>query len=203
MDKITARNNIANAGVSTRDIAHSIYLATVRGVSGANQNDGMGFLLSAMAELWNIRGVVGNPNAKTKITGRYRGMNVTEQMILNVISQYPNGINGYQQSFDELLGIGDWDGAYRQPVQQQEVTFANNMTQYDDEDLIGLTDDKVYSDLTKDEMSQLHDRQDKILGIGFLIGFVICKFVLHFGWIISLILGLILGGILMYYDDNR
>lgn len=106
MDKITARNSIANAGVSTRDIAHSIYLATVRGVSGANQNDGMGFLLSAVAELWNIRGAIGNPNAKTKITGRYRGMNVTEQMILNVISQYPNGFNGYQPSFDELFGIG-------------------------------------------------------------------------------------------------
>lgn len=43
-------------------------------------------------------------------------------------------------------------------------------------------------------MSKLHDRQDKILGTGFFIGFVICKFVLHFGWIISLILGLILGG---------
>lgn len=106
MDKNSARNSITSAGLSSRDIAHSIYLATVQGISGANQNGGMGFALSAIAELWNIRGVVGNPNARTKITGRYRGMNVTEQMILNVISKYPSGFNGSQPLFDDLLGIG-------------------------------------------------------------------------------------------------
>lgn len=79
----------------------------------------------------------------------------------------------------------------------KEDTFINNLSQADDENLAGQTDDKGYSDLTKDEMSQLHDRQDKILGIGFLIGFVICKFVLHFGWIISLVLG---GGSWQYID---
>jgi len=107
MDKNVAKNVITNAGMNTYDIAHSIYLATVLGVSGANQNEGYGFALSAVAELWNIRGAIGNPNARTRITGRYKGMGVTEDMIMNVISQHPKGFSGYTPNFDDLLGIGN------------------------------------------------------------------------------------------------
>ena len=74
MTKGRAADTVHNAGMTAYDVAHSIYLATVEGVSGANQNDGYGFALSAIAELWNIRGTIGNPSSRTKITGRYRGI---------------------------------------------------------------------------------------------------------------------------------
>ena len=109
MDKDTATNVISNAGMKPRDVAHSIYLATVKGVSGANQNDGYGYILSAIAELWNIRGIIGNPMGKTKITNRYRGKGITEEMILNVVSKYPNGIRNFEPQFDALLGISEGD----------------------------------------------------------------------------------------------
>ena len=85
MDKEMASNTIQNANMATRDVAHSIYMATVEGISGANQNEGYGFVLSAIAELWNIRGTIGNPSGRAKITGRYKGMGVTEAMILNAV----------------------------------------------------------------------------------------------------------------------
>ena len=61
MDKGQASQVVQNAGMTPRNVAHSIYLATVEGVSGANQHEGFGFALSAIAELWNIRGSGGNP----------------------------------------------------------------------------------------------------------------------------------------------
>lgn len=132
MDKITARNNVANAGLSARAIAHSIYLATVQGVSGANQNDGMGFALSAIAELWNIKGDIGNPNGKTKLTGRYKGMGITENMIFTVIAQHPHGFAKNQPLFDDLLGIG----FKKSPKMMTLAEFRDNapyMTGYRDE----------------------------------------------------------------------
>lgn len=58
MDKGMAKNTVANAGMNLNDVADSIYQATVMGISGANQNEGYGFALSAVAELWNIRGTI-------------------------------------------------------------------------------------------------------------------------------------------------
>lgn len=78
MDKGQAPQVVQNAGMTTRNVVHSIYLATVEGVSGANQNEGYDFALSAIAGLWNIRGTIGNPSGRTKITGHYREMGVTE-----------------------------------------------------------------------------------------------------------------------------
>ena len=106
MDKGQASQVVQNAGMTPRNVAHSIYLATVEGVSGANQHEGFGFALSAIAELWNIRGSIGNPYGRTKITGRYRGMGVTEDMILNVVSRYPHGLRDNEPLFDDLLGVG-------------------------------------------------------------------------------------------------
>lgn len=180
MDKNSAANQIANANVDTYDIANSIYQATVQGISGANQNDGYGFLLSAIAELWNIRGTIGNPHGRTKITGRYKGMNVTENMILNVISQYPNGLRGDEPLFDDLLGISL--GKIR------KTTYTPQMV-YDNSDSDGMQND--------------FDRQDRLLAIGAVIGFVICKFVLHFGWILSIVLAILLGGLFMYWGSRK
>lgn len=106
MDKATVFQTIQNAGLPKQEIANRIYLATVEGVSGANQDKGYGFMLSAIAELWNIRGTIGNPSGRTKITGRYRGMGVTKAMILDIIFQYPDGLNGNTPLFDDLLGVG-------------------------------------------------------------------------------------------------
>ena len=39
MDKYSALETVRRAGMTTTDIANSIYLATVEGISGANQND--------------------------------------------------------------------------------------------------------------------------------------------------------------------
>lgn len=178
MNKNSATNQIVNAGVGTYDIAHSIYLATVEGISGANQNDGYGFLLSAIAELWNIKGTIGNPHGKTKITGRYKGMGVTEHMILNVISQYPDGIQGSVPLFDDLLGIGS--GGQKTNIQQTAYGNAGSNTMQNDV-----------------------DRQDSFILTGFIIGFVVCKFVLHFGWILSIILALLFGGLFMYWGSRR
>lgn len=51
MDKGQAPQVVQNAGMTTRNVVHSIYLATVEGVSGANQNEGYDFALSAIAGL--------------------------------------------------------------------------------------------------------------------------------------------------------
>lgn len=180
MDKNSAANQIANANVDTYDIANSIYQATVQGISGANQNDGYGFLLSAIAELWNIRGTIGNPHGRTKLTGRYKGMGVTENMILNVISQYPNGLSGNEPLFDDLLGVGSGGSVRTTNVSQ---------TVYDAADNAGSQND--------------FDREDKFLFTGVVIGFIICKFVLHLGWILSIVLAFMLGGLLMYLGNRR
>lgn len=173
MDKRTAAGLIAD--MSTYDIAESIYLATVQGVSGANQNDGMGFNVSAIAELWNIKGTIGNPFGRTKITGRYRGMGITQEMIMNVVAQYPNGISGSSPTFDALLGIGSGAPRRNTSTVSQRPINTNADT----------------------------DAEDKRIFIGFIIGFILCKFVFHWGWIISIVLALLLGGVFMYLGRNR
>ena len=125
MDKNTARKVITNANMSYYDVAHCIYLATVEGISGANQNGGCGFALSAIAELWNIRGSVGNPSGRTKLTGRYKGMGVTENMILNAVSQYPNGISGSMPLFDELISARKTNNMTHKKVQSTGGVFQN------------------------------------------------------------------------------
>ena len=177
MDKNSAANQIANANVDTYDIANSIYQATVEGISGANQNDGYGFLLSAIAELWNIRGTIGNPHGRTKITVRYKGMGVTENMILNVISQYPNGLSGNEPLFDDLLGIGSGGG--------RKTTYT------------------MHNNSDSNSMSNAAGNDDTLLVMGLVLGFCVCKFVLHFGWILSLVLGLVLGGLFTYWGSKR
>ena len=179
MDKNTAANTVSNAGMGTYDVAHSIYLATVEGVSGANQNDGFGFALSAVAELWNIRGNIGNPYGRTKITGRYKGMGVTEKMIQNVVAQYPNGFSGNEPLFDDLLGIGF--GGRKTPSVSQ-TSYINS-------------DDN--------RMQEEFDKQDQQLFIGFAIGFILCKFVLHFGWILSIVGGFFVAGLFMWIGSKK
>ena len=165
MDKNTAGNIVTNANMSSYDIAHSIYLATVEGVSGANQHDGYGFALSAVAELWNIRGTIGNPYNRTKITNRDKGMGITENMILNVVSRYPNGISDTAPLFDELLGIG----SSKIPIYNQSNT-------------------KSTSAVTKeDEMAMV---------FVFIVAFIILKFFMGWGWIVSFILSSVIGGII-------
>lgn len=179
MDKNTAANLLANANIDTYDIAHSIYLATVQGISGANQNDGMGFHLSAIAELWNIRGTVGNPNAKTKITGRYKGMGVTEDMIFDVVSQYPNGLRGSTPLFDNLL-----ESSAGQQTQRasQTVYESPKMPEYE-----------------RNYTEAVLNREAKFMLLGFVLGFIVCKFVLHFGWIASIVLGFIVGCVFLVF----
>lgn len=177
MDKNSARNQIYKAGMSTYDIAYSIYLATVEGVSGANQNDGYGFALSAIAELWNIRGTISNPNGRTKITGRYKGMGVTEGMILNVISQYPDGINGRTPLFDDLLGIGSSGrGASSSLGGSRGISSSLNES-------------------SNAGRIQGQSGSDSFLAVIVVITFVIMKFFIGWGWIISIIGALVVGGI--------
>lgn len=165
MDKNSAANQLANAGMSTYDVANSIYLATVEGVSGANQNGGYGFALSAIAELWNIRGAVGNPYGKTKITGRYKGMGITENMILDVVSQYPNGFRDNEPLFDDMLGIGSSRVArnYRHESINTSTGGEQNLSNID------------------------------IIIVA--VAFVILKFFLGCGWIISIIAAFVIGTI--------
>lgn len=167
MDKNTAANTINNAGIGTYDIAESIYLATVEGVSGANQNQGYGFALSAIAELWNIRGSIGNPNGRTKITGRYKGMGVTEDMILNVILQYPNGFSGRTPLFDDLLGVGSGGsrGMGNYPSNNTGTNTGGN-----------------------ENVSNI----DLMIAI---VTFIILKVFVGWGWILSLVVAFVVGGI--------
>lgn len=163
MDKNSAASKIANAGMSTYDVANSIYLATVEGVSGANQNQGYGFALSAVAELWNIRGTIGNPHGKTKITGRYKGMGVTKDRILNVVSQYPNGFRDREPQFDDLLGVSSGGGNCYQGKNVDTSTGG----------------------------SQNESNLEIILAVA---AFILFKFFLGWGWILSIILAFVVGG---------
>ncbi len=104
MNKAEALRQIKDLRLSSQEIAQKIYLATVEGVSGANQDDGQGFHLSALAELWNINGTLTNHNSSRRvITGRYRGRGVTFEQIYSVISQYPNGFSKSTPNFDDLV----------------------------------------------------------------------------------------------------
>lgn len=155
-------------------------MATVKGISRANQNEGYDFLLLAMAELWNIRGTVGNPYAKTKITGRYRGMGIAEDMVLNIIAQYPNGFRGDEPLFDDLLGIGHGG--------RTNTTRSSNT---------------VYEDTGNIRQQSDMDGEDTLMIVGFVGGFIICKFVLHFGWILSVVFAFLLGGMFMYWGRKK
>lgn len=167
MDKYTAENTVNNAGMSEYDIAHSIYLATVQSISGANQNEGYGFALSAVAELWNIRGSIGNPNGRTKITGRYKGMGITEDMIMNIISQYPNGFNGREPLFDDLLGVGSENHTKPQFNYREERTLGGDKNQ---------------------NVSNL----DFAICFG---AFFVLKIILGWGWLASFIVAFVIGGV--------
>lgn len=166
MDKYSAANQIANAGMSSYDIAHSIFLATVEGVSGANQHNGYGFALSSVAELWNIKGTIGNPHGRTKITGRYKGMGVTENMILNVISQYPNGFSDSEPLFDDLLGIGSGG------MIEGSAQGGGNRVKDGGQDASNVP--LIIAAIT----------------------FVFLKFFVGWGWIISIIFAFVVGGII-------
>ena len=161
MDKETAYNKMIQSGASTYDVANSLYMATVQGISGAKQH-GQGFDVSAMAELWNINGTLKNPNASRKIiTNRYKGMGVTFEMIQSVINQYPNGIRGYSPSLDELLGItGNQMGNYQESQESYDV------------------DDDIFI---------------KVFVALWVILFIVCKFVFHWGWIVSIFVSLLAG----------
>ena len=168
MDKGMASQAVQNTGMTPHDIAHSIYRATVEGVSGANQNDGYGFALSAIAELWNIKGTISNPYGRTKITGRYKGMGVTEDMIFHAVSQYPNGIHGSAPLFDDLLGVGSSGGSMS--------GYQGGSSQTDSDTDGGQNVSNI----------------DVIIAVA---AFVILKFFFRWGWIISIIVAFVLGGI--------
>lgn len=169
MDKNVAANAVANSGMSTYDIANSIFQATVLGVSGANQNNGYGFNLSAIAELYNIRGTVNNSNAgRTKITNRYRGMNITEDMILNVVQQYPNGIRGYSPLFDDLLGVGN----------EAFQNFDDTRTEYTQK---------------SNTSTGSPDYTIVIVTVALILA---CRLFLGWNWIVSIIVALAIGGLI-------
>lgn len=184
MDKRMAKNTVANAGMNLNDVADSIYQATVMGISGANQNEGYGFALSAVAELWNIRGTIGNPNARTKITNRYKGMNVAKMQIYNALQQYPDGIPGYSPTFDDLLGVS-----------QGGMSSGGNT--YAQQSFVGGQMD------SDDDMQRNFDKQDSVLGVALIAGFIVCKFVLHWGWIASIIAAFVIAGIAMAVLSRR
>ena len=166
MDKYSALETVRRAGMTTSDIANSIYLATVEGISGANQNDGYGFALSALAELWNIRGTITNPNGRTKITNRYKGMGVTYDMIYDIISEYPEGFDEYMPTFDSMLGIGS-------------VRKSTNRVKVSRNELPEASSGNV-------------SNADFIVAFA---SFVILKFFLGWGWLISFILAMIIASI--------
>lgn len=192
MDKNQASNVIVNAGMSNYDVAHSIYQATVRGISGANQNDGYGFALSAIAELWNIRGTIENPMARTKITGRYKNMAVDEDMILQVVEEYPDGIDGEYPLFDELLGVADGWGndsmsdRYAQSSQWQDNSRSQRSTRRSSSGSGGN-----------------EDAEDRAAGVVFILALVVTKFVLHMGWIPAVIVSFVLAAIAMVLVSRR
>ena len=185
MDKYTAKQNIMSRGLSTDDIIESIYLATVEGVSGANQDDGIGFALSAVAVVWNIRGTVNNPYAaKATLTNRYRGKNVSYEAIRDAVYMYPDGIPEDGPLFDELV-LGAATRPNRQtrtrPVRQERPI------QLDDQ---------------SDSTGGNADQEDAVLLFGFIVGMIVTKGVLHFGWIASVILSMIITSLLMYVIFN-
>lgn len=168
MDKGDASRVIQNAGMTPYDVANKIYLATVEGVSGANQSEGYGFELSAIAKLWNIKGRIGNPSGKTKITDRYKGMGVTKDMIFAVVSRYPNGIPGNAPLFDDLLGVG--------PAGQSANRYQGGNSQTD---------------------SDTNGGQDEtnVAIVVIVVAFIILKFFLKWGWISSIIAAFVIGTI--------
>lgn len=191
MDKNTAKNTIQNAGMSTYDIANSIYLATVEGISGANQNEGYGFALSAIAELWNIRGTMGNPFGKTKITGRYKGMAVTQKMIMDVVSRYPQGFDADTPLFDDLLDFATGsEKPVPPPKQNWNVHYSELDFGKDAGTPVPSPKQKVVTDVGEPQLSDKdYERMAKVMGISFVVILVLCKFIFHFGWILSIVLG--------------
>lgn len=179
MNKSDARRQLDNTQMNIYDIAHTLYRATVEGISGAKQHGGYGFAVSALAELWNIRGTIGNPYAKTKITGRYRGMNITEQDILNVIQNYPYGFSEDFPLFDDLV-------LNRQPQ-------FNSGSHMNSASLNSVS-------YTGDGRSAL---EDKIFLPLLVILFFVCKFVLGWGLILSLIASFFGTGLVLWVIFER
>jgi hypothetical protein len=175
--------------MNPRYIASCIYQATVQGISGANQNNGSGYELSAIAELWNIRGDVNNPNSgRTKITNRYKGMGVTEDMILSVVSQYPHGLSGITPTFDELLGVGATSYRRTQPVRTQPVRTQPVRTQPVRTQPVRTQPDRPQQ--SDDSSSEADLWTVVIYGISFVICIIYTRFVRHWWWIISILVSL-------------
>lgn len=175
MNKTEAEQLINSVGLNSYDIAQKIYMATVEGISGANQDDGQGFLLTALAELWNINGTIRNHNAgKRVITGRYRNRGVTLERIEDVICQYPNGFRGNTPNFDDLV-LGNQQTAAPQYSPQSGGT------------------QRVPSGT---------GTSSKIFVVVFVIAVLVCRMMFHWGWIASLIVSLLAVGAVEWLKER-
>ena len=99
-------------------------------------------------------------------------MGVTEDMIFNVVSQYPQGIRGNQPLFDDLLGVGS---SGRSVSGNQGGSF--------------------YADTGS------RKNTSDISGIVMIAAFVILKFFMGRGWIFSAIVALVVGGLISLIED--
>lgn len=187
MNKVEAAKIIRDDNLSVSDIAQSIYLATVCGVSGADQHGGQGYTLSAIAVLWNITGTINNPNAnRNTITRRYAGKNVTQDRIFQIIRQYPDGIGGTFPLFDDLVfgrGYGSQDDY---SVMDGDAAMSNND--------FGGGMSQMSSRQNQDAAAS--NSEEQLTCVIVVIIFLICKLGLHLGWIASILIGLLGGGIL-------
>ena len=132
-------------------------------------------------------GYINNPNAnRNTITRRYAGKNVTQDRIFQIIRQYPDGIGGTFPLFDDLVfgrGYGSQDDY---SVMDGDAAMSNND--------FGGGMSQMSSRQNQD--AAVSNSEEQLTCVIVVIIFLICKLGLHLGWIASILIGLLGGGIL-------
>jgi hypothetical protein len=109
-------------------------------------------------------------------------MGITEERILRIIKEYPNGMNGEYPLFDELLLSAD-AGNNRQPQTQIPLQETTTRSSYDS--------------------GSNADAEDRAGAVVFVIALVITKFILHMGWVAAIILSILLAGVAITLVSRR
>ena len=186
--------------------------ATVKGSSGSEQ-DGRGFLLTALADLWNINGTRNDHGAsRRRITGRYRNDDVTFEQIHKVICQYPDGIPGDTPNFDDLV-LGS--RPVSKPQTQRFGSERNRPVSKPQTEYSGFERNQPVSKPQTQysgQYSGFERRQPVSSGSGmsvamsvvvFVIAMLVCRLGFHWGWIVSVIVSLVAGVLLEDFYSTK
>jgi hypothetical protein len=61
----------------------------------------------------------------------------------------------------------------------------------------------MYESVPNNSGSDQYDKEDTLIFIGFIIGLILFKGVFHWGWIISIVLSFVVGGLFMAFGSRR